>query len=54
MKAKHFATIKDQERKIKTGAVGDTRTNERISEVFRGLDKNAGISVLYLGRGVLL
>ena len=38
-------------RKIETVAVGDTK--KRVSEVFRGLEKKAGISVLYL-RGVTL
>ena len=38
-------------RKLETGAVGDTK--KRVSEVFRGLFKNACISVLYL-RGVIL
>ena len=33
-------------RKIETGAVGVNK--KRVSKVFRGLEKNAGISVLYL------
>ena len=38
-------------RKIEAAAVGDTK--KRFPEVFRGLEKNAAISVLYL-RGVTL
>ena len=38
-------------RKIETEAVGDTK--KRVSEAFRGLEKKADISVLYL-RGLTL
>ena len=36
-------------RKIETEAVGDTKKS--VSEVFRGLEKNPGVSVLYLRGG---
>ena len=38
------------QRKIETGAVGDTK--KRLSEVFRRLEKNPGISI-FIWRGLL-
>ena len=45
MKAKSFATTEE----IETGAVVDTK--KRVSEVFRGLGKNVGMSGIYLRGG---
>ena len=44
MKGKRYATIEDRKEKFETEADGDTK--KRVSEVFRGLEKNAGLSVL--------
>ena len=43
MKGKRFATLEELKKILKQGPVGHTK--KRVSEVFRGLEKNAGIRV---------